>query len=126
MTDRKPVSIRPDRMTLRLRLGSARRFAALFLLLGVMLGGGVDAIACDPMTEMVVAAASADPSGHEQAPDGDKHGACLHGHCHHSAQQVPQMAAAEELPLVATQHVPSGAHRLTSIVPDSLKRPPRA
>jgi len=114
-------------MVLRLHLGSVRRFAALLLLIGVMLGGAVDAIACEPTGEMTaVAAASVDTHGHEQGPDNDRHGACIHGHCHHGAQQVPQIAAAEDLPLVVDEPVPSGEHRLTSIIPDSLKRPPRA
>ncbi|HEY6815614.1 MAG TPA: hypothetical protein VI168_08760 [Croceibacterium sp.] len=127
MTERKPEGIRPARMVLRLRLGSARRFAALLLLLGVMLGGAVDAIACEPTAEIAaVEAASADPGSHEQLPDDDRHGACVHGHCHHGAQQVPQIAAAEDLPIVADQPVPSREHRLASITPDLLKRPPRA
>jgi len=113
-------------MFLRLPLRSARRFAAVFLLLGVMLGGAVDAIACEPTTEMTVAAASSDPGGHEQVPDSDRHGACVHGHCHHGTQQVPQMVTAELLPIAVTLPVPSGEPRLTSITPGSLKRPPRA
>ena len=114
-------------MFFRLPLGSARRFAALVLLLGVMLGGAVDAIACEPTTEMTaVAAHAADTDSGEQVPDTDRHGACVHGHCHHGAQQVPQVATAEELPLVAAPPVPSGERRLTSISPSSLKRPPRA
>lgn len=115
-------------MAFRLRLGSARRFAALFLLLGVMLGGAVDAVACEPRTEIavVVAADSADTGNHQPLPDNDRHGACIHGHCHHGAQQVPQIAVAEDLPVVADLPEPSGEHRLISITPSSLKRPPRA
>ncbi len=114
-------------MSLRLRLGSARRFAALFLLVGIMLGGAVDAIACEPTTEMsAVAEASAHPDSHEQLPDNEKHGACVHGHCHHGAQQVPQIATAEDLPTLTVEPVASGVRDLTSITPDSPKRPPRA
>lgn len=114
-------------MFLRLRLGSARRFAALFLLLGVMLGGAVDAIACEPTTEMTaVAEAAAHPGDHEQLPDNERHGACVHGHCHHGAQQVPQIATAEPLPPLVVEPVPLGVRALTSTIPDTLKRPPRA
>jgi hypothetical protein len=114
-------------MFLRLPLGSARRFAALLLLAGVMLGGAVDAIACEPTTEITaIAASSADHGNQEQLPDNDRHGVCVHGHCHHGAQQVPQIAIAEDLHVIATLPVPSGEQRLTSITPSSLKRPPRA
>jgi hypothetical protein len=101
--------------------------AALLLLLGVMVGGTVDAVACEPTAEITaVAAAPADTGAPEQLPDDDRHGACVHGHCHHGAQQVPPVAAAEDLAIVADRPAPPGEPRLTSITPDSLKRPPRA
>lgn len=53
-----------------LPLGSAQRLAALLLLFGVMLGGGLDAIVCEPSTEIAVAAVySANHDSHEQGPD---------------------------------------------------------
>ena len=67
-------------MFLRLPLGSARRFAALLLLLGVMLGGAVDAIACEPASEITaINAADAEPLGQKQLPDDERHGDCVHG-----------------------------------------------
>src|SRR5690606_29999513 len=69
----------PRRMPRWLPLGSARRLAALLLLLGVMLGGGFDAIVCEPSTEIAVAAVdSADHDSHQQGPDSDRHGGCIH------------------------------------------------
>lgn len=92
-----------------------------------MLGGAVDAIACEPTTEMTVVAASADHGSDQRLPDNDGHGgACVHGHCHHGTQQVPQMVTVEDLPIVAALPSPSGGRRLTPITPEALKRPPRA
>ena len=114
-------------MFLRLPLGSARRFAALLLLLGVMLGGAVDAIACEPSNEITAVAAEAVEQGnHEQVPDDERHGDCVHGHCHHGAQQVTGAAFHADMLPRRAEHQPLDEQRLASITLDSLQRPPRA
>ena len=114
-------------MFLRLPLGSARRFAALLLLLGVMLGGAVDAIACEPASEITaINAADAEPLGQKQLPDDERHGDCIHGHCHHGGQLVAALDNSSELLIASAEHQPVGESRLASITLDSPKRPPRA
>ena len=113
--------------------GSVRRFAALLLLLAVMLGGSVDAIACEPVTEAAISAAEtmapADPDvtqgDEQQLPGNDRHGACIHGHCHHGVANVQPVAQQADLLAAQVDHCPAGEHRLASITLNSLKRPPR-
>lgn len=103
------------------------RLALILLVFGVLFVGSVDAVACGPATEAAaVEVVAVDQTGSKQEPDNDRHGACLHGHCHHGAQQVPPLAAQVEALFVLVVHQPSGELRLASITPDSLKRPPRA
>lgn len=114
-------------MLFGLPLRSVRRVAAILLLFGAMFAGSVDAVACEPATEMAsIEAGAVDRDGHDQSPDNDRHGACVHGHCHHGAQNVPPLASQMESPLVLVMHELAGERRLASITPDSLKRPPRA
>lgn len=127
VTDIVAEAMSHGRMLFGLPLRSVRRFAAILLLFGAMFAGSVDAVACDPATEMAsIEAGVVDQDGHGQIPDNDQHGACMHGHCHHGAQHVPPLASQMESPLVLTVHELAGERRLGSITPDSLKRPPRA
>ncbi|MBT2135737.1 hypothetical protein KK137_15470 [Croceibacterium sp. LX-88] len=97
------------------------------LLLGVMLGGTVDAVACEPTTEAsAVVAAAAEESGDHQLPGGDHDGVCIHGHCHHGVPYIQSMTALSDLPVYHGEHPRPHDRILTSIVPDRLKRPPRA
>lgn len=117
-------------MVLRLPLGSVRRFAALLLMLGVLLGGAVDAIACEPETEAATSVTSVvvgeGQGGDHQQPKGDHDGVCIHGHCHHGVSAVQSVAALTDLPAYHADHPLPRERHLASIVPDALKRPPRA
>ena len=117
-------------MVLLLPLGSVRRFAALLLMLGVLLGGAVDAIACEPATEAATSvtsvALSESQGGDHQQPKSDHDGVCIHGHCHHGASAVQAVAVPADVPAYDADHPLPREHRLASIVPDTLKRPPRA
>lgn len=120
-------------MLLRLRFGNAPHVAAILLLLGIVLGGAVDAVACEPTIEIAAATAIAaepdilaDAGTRDQAPGQERHGDCIHGHCHHGAQQVPPLAVEIELPMVSVEHVTPGENDLSSIPPGTFKRPPRA
>jgi len=114
-------------MFFRLPLGSARRFAALLLLLGIVFGGSVDAAACESADEIAeITALVSDHSGEQQLPDHSRHGACTHGHCHHGAQHVPPIIFQTDPLLAHAEYTPSGERRLGSIIPACLKRPPRA
>ena len=120
-------------MLLRLRVGKVPHIAAFLLLLGIVLGGSVDAIACEPAAEMDAVTAMAadahasDDSGTpDEAPAKARHGECIHGHCHHGAQQVPSLVAQVDPPTVSVTHPVSGESVLVSLPPGSLKRPPRA
>ena len=127
VTESKCADIRRDLMFLRLPLGSARRFAALLLLMGIMLGGGVDAIACEPSTEMAeISAAEAKQGDHQQPRGNERHGDCVHGHCHHGVSYVQAVAGAAGFLIAPVEHRQSGEPRLASITSNSLKRPPRA
>ncbi|WP_156457696.1 hypothetical protein [Altererythrobacter sp. Root672] len=107
--------------------GSARRFAALLLLLGVMLGGTVDVVACEPTTEIsVLAVAGADEPSDHQIPGADHDGVCIHGHCHHGVPYIQQLTALTEVAAYHGDHPLPLDRILTSIDPDTLKRPPRA
>jgi len=118
-------------MLLRLRLGNVPHIAALLLLLGIVLGGAVDAAACEPDKEFaavtaIVADTPADSGTRDEAPAKERHGECVHGHCHHGAQQVPSQVAQVDSPTVSVEHPVSGESVLVSLPPGSLKRPPRA
>ena len=114
-------------MLLRLRLGNVPHIAALLLLLGIVLGGAVDAVACEPISEIAaVTAVAAEPGSPEQVPGAERHGDCIHGHCHHGTQQVPALAFQVVPPMVSVEHVAPGESGLASLSPGSLKRPPRA
>ena len=114
-------------MFMRLPLRSARRFAALLLLLGVMLGGTVDAVACEPVSEIAAATtAGYVPGDQHQLPGDNQHGDCVHGHCHHGVPTIPPLAEQSDLLRVRAEHTLSSTATLVSIPPDSLKRPPRA
>jgi hypothetical protein len=117
-------------MVLRLPLGSVRRFAALLLLLGVLLGGAVDAIACEPATEAAAAVTKVTvgerQSGDDQLPRSDHGGVCTHGHCHHGVSAFQPVAAWADVTVYHEDHPLPRERHLASIVPDSLERPPRA
>ena len=117
-------------MLVRFRLGTVPHLAALVLLLGIVLGGAVDAVACEPIIETAavtaVAADAADPGSGDQAPGQERHADCIHGHCHHGAQQLPSLALQVVPPAVSVEHLSFGESSLASLSPSSLKRPPRA
>ena len=114
-------------MILRLPLGSVRRFAVLLLLLGVMFGGAVDAVACEPAFKTTaVAALEHEQRAPQESPDDQRHGDCVGNHCHHGAPTIPLLAEQSELPIMQGGHLVSGDSPLDSITADFPERPPRA
>lgn len=117
-------------MIQRLPLNGVRRLAVLLLLVGVMLGGSIDAAACEPEGEfaaVVVSTAAGDSQTSDHQLPASHDGACMHGHCHHGVSDIQPMAGLAGAPgyLVAA-HAWSLERSLTSVIPDTLKRPPRA
>lgn len=114
-------------MQLRFSALNLRPFAALLILVALLMGSAIDAAACEP--EFVAhsqAEVSADGSG-EQDPAGKdkKHGVCAHGHCHHASQAVGHTAeagAAIATPLILFGSPPAG---LTGTLSSPPKQPPR-
>lgn len=109
---------------------TAKRFSALLLLVAILLGGSVEAVACEPAPSAATSAVFADQDmgSENDAPGGqsENHGLCAQGHCHHGPQ-----ALAETSPAVAiqpTDEVRSAflENTLDARVTDALKRPPRA
>jgi hypothetical protein len=104
--------------------------ALMALLLGVLtFGPALDAAVCEPETVSAIlasdtaAASPVDGHGHDANVDA----ACLHGHCHHAAFDLPSLAGlSEESVSVIARH---DALRLAAPTSDptfGLKRPPRA
>lgn len=112
-----------------LRLAGRRSFAVLLLLLATVLGGAVEAAACEP--EAAVAAASAQLEMHA---DGDRphsdgaeqHGMCVHGHCHHGSQALAEPSRVATFELAMAAPVSAFENVLEPLVGDTPKRPPRA
>lgn len=104
--------------------------AVLLLLVGMLLGGTVDAIACEPATEVAAyvtsITVSKSQSSDHKTPQSDHDGVCVHGHCHHGVSHVQPLATLIDLPAYNADHPLLLEHRLASIIPDALKRPPRA
>jgi|SRR5690606_40464428 len=105
-----------------------RALLALLLLVGVMLGGALDAAACEPelhpasLAEVHIADEDQDPVDQERS-EGD---ACVHGHCHHGAQSPVKSQDVTTVMFVAI--IPAAVDQ-TSLVPIqgvTPKRPPRA
>ena len=101
----------------------------LALLLAILLGGAIEASACEPefVPMAVVDAAAMQPSDHQD--DGSQretHAACSHGHCHHGNQLLRSGSAdAASMVLSAGPHfirVPVG---MRQSAPDVVKEPPR-
>ena len=107
---------------------TGRRSLALFLLLAVLLGGAVEAVACEPMDSSAVASAMSEPDSDKDAPadQPEQHALCAHGHCHHGAQNfgnTPSSPAFQPVETVLVRR-PDNAPKLQII--DLPKRPPRA
>ena len=106
---------------------------ALLLVVAALLGGSVDAIACEPVAEAAISATEAMPPNadvthgdEQQVPEDERHGACIHGHCHHGVANVHSVAPPADRLIARVDHRPTGEHRLASITPVSPRRPPRA
>ena len=114
-------------MSLPSSLKRMRPFAALLLLLGAILGGTIDAAACEPVTETFVAVGAVESQPDtEKLPSGDRDGVCIHGHCHHGISHIETIALVGEEYAYHVDHPPWRDQSLASIVPDNLMRPPRA
>jgi hypothetical protein len=93
----------------------------------MMLGGTIDAVACEPAIETTTSAVALDSHSDEKQPlSGDHDGVCVHGHCHHGVSTTQQAAVLGDVPAYHSDHPPGRDQSLASIVSDSLKRPPRA
>ncbi|HLV08328.1 MAG TPA: hypothetical protein VKY80_11700 [Croceibacterium sp.] len=112
------------------RFAAGRSVAVLLLLLAMVLGGAIEAAACEPEIAIASASASFDlnADADENQPDGqpDQHGFCAHGHCHHGSQAIANNAqmSAYEWTFVLPAGVPDRA--LEPVVTDTPNRPPRA
>lgn len=110
---------------------AGKRFSALLLLLAVLLGGAVEAMACEPAVSAAPYTAVAfdlDDGLADDAAGGqsEQHALCPHGHCHHGPQTF-----ADSAPISLSQTVggvrPVGReNKLEPRITDTLKRPPRA
>lgn len=82
--------------------------AGLLLALAILLGGAVDAVACESEANT----ASVCTVDYEHADHGDRegepdqHGTCPHGHCHHGSQHVRAFAGSDGAPISASLHSP--------------------
>jgi len=115
-------------MQLRLSTLTFRPFAALLILVALLMGSAIDAAACEPEfvahAQVEVAVDGADEQGSDS--DDQDHAVCAHGHCHHGTQILGGSGAAADAPAPAS--ITFGSH------PDGLagtsiplpKQPPRA
>lgn len=106
--------------------------AGLVLALAILLGGAVDAAAC----ESEVNAASVCTVDHEQVAhddadhgdrDGerDQHGTCAHGHCHHGSQHVRALTGSNSVRISVGAHPPFAGAAILQAESDILTQPPR-
>ena len=105
-----------------------RPLAALFLLLAVLLGGTVEAAACEPAA---VAFEQVDISSHDgdeqnSRDKADQHGVCAHGHCHHSPQLIDSSNDAAQVLAATAAHFGLTKRGLREARPKLIKEPPRA
>lgn len=119
-------------MTYRLRLWTIRPLAAMLLVLALLVGGAVDAAACEfedasqGSTSIAMADEQADESPtRDDEPRHDGDSGCVHGHCHHGAHSL--IARGDAAPAVAMSDAryPSAPKRLIAVAPDIPKQPPR-
>ena len=105
-----------------------RPLAALFLLLAVLLGGTVEAAACEPAAVAFEQVDISSDGGDEQNPSGktDQHGVCSHGHCHHCAQYIDSRSDAAPVLAVMATHFGLTRSGLVQARPKLIKEPPRA
>lgn len=105
-----------------------RPLAALFLLLAVLLGGAIEAAACEsePVAFEQVDISSHD--GGDQNPSGktEQHGVCSHGHCHHSPQLTNSSNDAAQVLASTSTHFGLIKLGLRQASPNLVKEPPRA
>jgi len=108
---------------------SFRGFAALLLLVGVMLGGAIDAAACEPELQ---ASSFVDVHASEQDQDtqdqgtADDDGACVHGHCHHGTSSLAKMQDIAAVGFTAAVPIATTQSGLVPVIGNTPKRPPRA
>jgi len=117
-------------MLVRLPLVRFRPLAALLFLLALLLGGTLDAAACEPEFGFAEAAASAAVDGEHDGNGSDREPApqdvCVHGHCHHCGQVVLSDEDAPAVPFAAVSPAHSPVPWLDPVTSDTPKRPPRA
>lgn len=95
-------------------------------MMGVLLGGAIDAAACEPESQTISLVDANVGQQHQDSQDaGHGEGVCVHGHCHHCAQNAVRTAAVDAVMFLAAAPVAADQAILLSIVGSSLKRPPR-
>lgn len=106
----------------------SRPLLALLLLLSVMIGGAVEAAACEPEWGHSTDVSSHVDGGDRQNSDQKRetHGTCVHGHCHHWPQFMRDEPAPSTIAASSAPHQGLAEARLTAIEGDTPKRPPRA
>lgn len=93
-----------------------------------MLGGTVEAAACEPEAAIALGSASFDAHENEDQPSGqpERHGLCVHGHCHHGSQAITDHARLPAFEIPADVPISVSPKPLQPLLTDTPKRPPRA
>lgn len=116
-------------MQLRFSALNLRPLAALLILVALLIGGSIDAVACEPelTASAQVEAASDGPSNPKSDDKDEKYAACAHGHCHYCSNalvaRTGDFADAFAAPAI---HFGSREAGLTSTASSLPKPPPRA
>lgn len=109
---------------------TGKRFSTLLLLIAMLLGGAVEAVACEPAVSVTVAAevsSDLDAGSDDEAPGSqtENHGLCAHGHCHHAPQALSDASSAALLQPSSEVRSALRENILEPRMTDALKRPPR-
>lgn len=121
-------AVPPAAMNGRHSATAFRPLAALFLLLAVLLGGTIEAAACEPEAVAFEQIDISSHDGDDQNPGGktEQHGLCSHGHCHHSPQLIDSPNNAAPVLAATSTHFGLIKLGLRQASPNLVKEPPRA
>ena len=119
-------AVGPAFMTRRRSPSAFRPLAALFLMLCVLLGGSIEAAACEPAAAFeqidIVSSDGDEPSPGEETV---QHGVCAHGHCHHSAQFIESQSDTALMAAAMATHFGLTSTGLGQTKSKLIKEPPR-
>ena len=121
-------AVGPALMTLPGQTSAFRPLAALFLLLAVLIGGTIEAAACEfePAAFEQLDISSNDGDDPSPGDSTAKHGVCAHGHCHHGAQSIDSNSDTASIPAAASVHFRRAMPGLSEARLKLVKEPPRA